>query len=184
MRYLPVALIGIAVVVGIRTLTGSGSSDTVPTSVTATTASAQQDDHLAAYSLEVGLLAANIEEALAQAASINVDWDNSYTDYQTTVNRLDALAADVTALANQFRDEPPEGAAVRIHRAIQDSLGKLWEAALVMKQGLESTDSGELRRSGLLAFETAGFEISLLADRMVESLDGSVSVVDPPASSG
>ena len=40
-----------------------------------------------------------------------------------------------------------------------------------MQEGLESTDTGETRRAGLLTFETAAFEFGLLAGQVATAVE-------------
>ena len=124
------------------------------------------------YADEISLLALDVADAMDTGRQINDGWDSGSLEYDAAVQQMGVLVSRVSVLpARLARATPPQGISTRLHQGLAGSLTAFISAAEAMQEGLESTDTGETRRSGLLAFETAAFEFGLLAGQLTTAVE-------------
>ncbi|MXZ68562.1 MAG: zinc ribbon domain-containing protein [Acidimicrobiia bacterium] len=159
-------------VLGLRTLTSRDSSTEGPEPTVETTAVQSDVAALEFYAGEISLLALDVAEAMDTGRQINDSWDSGSLEYDAAVAQMNALVSQVSVLpARLARATPPQGISTRLHQGLAGSLATFISAAETMQEGLESTDTGETRRAGLLAFETAAFEFGLLAGQVATAVE-------------
>ena len=159
-------------VLGLRTLTSRDSS-TEPREPAVETTSLQSDAAaLGFYADEISLLARDVADAMDTGRQINDGWDSGSLEYDAAVEQMGALVSRVSVLpARLARVDAPRGISTRLQQGLAGSLSSFIAAAETMQEGLESTDTGETRRAGLLAFETAAFEFGLLAGQVATAVE-------------
>ena len=159
-------------VLGLRTLTSRDSSTQEPEPTVETTAGQSDVAALEFYADEISLLALDVVDAMDTGRQINDGWDSGSLEYDAAVAQMNALVSQVSVLpARLARATPPPGISTRLHQGLAGSLATFISAAETMQEGLESTDTGETRRAGLLTFETAAFEFGLLAGQVATAVE-------------
>ena len=159
-------------VLGLRTLTSRDSSAEEPAAVVETTPLQSNGAALEFYADEISLLALDVADAMDTGRQINDGWDSGSLEYDAAGQQMGALVSQVSVLpARLARVTPPRGISARLHQGLASSLTTFIAAAETMQEGLDSTDTGETRRSGLLAFETAAFEFGLLAGQVATAAE-------------
>lgn len=159
-------------VLGIRTLTSRDSSTEEPEPMVETTAVQSDVTTLEVYADEISLLALDVADAMDTGRQINDGWDSGSLEYDAAVAQMNTLVSQVSVLpARLARATPPPGISTRLHHGLAGSIATFISAAETMQEGLESTDTGETRRAGLLAFETAAFEFGLLAGQVATEVE-------------
>ncbi len=161
-----------ALVLGLRTLTSRDPSAAEPAPVVETTSLQGDGAALEFYADEISLLALDVADAMDTGRQINDGWDSGSLEYDAAVQQMGALVSRVSVLpARLGQVTPPLGISTRLHQGLAGSLTTFIAAAETMREGLESTDTGETRRAGLLAFETAAFEFGLLAGQVATAAE-------------
>jgi len=161
-----------ALVLGLRTLTSRDPSAAEPVPVVETTSLQGDGAALEFYADEISLLALDVADAMDTGRQINDGWDSGSLEYDAVVQQMGALVSRVSILpARLDQVTPPLGISTRLHQGLAGSLTTFIAAAETMREGLESTDTGETRRAGLLAFETAAFEFGLLAGQVATAVE-------------
>ena len=136
------------------------------------------------YAEDVSLLALEVADAMATGRLINDGWESGSLDYDSARRQMRDLVAQVRIFpARLGRATPPPDVGSRLHQGLLGSLNGFITASETMLEGLESTDTGETRRAGLLAFETAGFEFGLLSDQVATAVE-ELRSAPPPAGDG
>ena len=162
----------VALVLGLRTLTSRDSTAEESEPVVETTTIQSDGAALEFYADEISLLALDVADAMDTGRQINDGWDSGSIEYDAAVEQMGALVSRVSVLpARLARAIPPVGISTRLHQGLAGSLTAFISAAETMQEGLESTDTGEIRRAGLLAFETAAFEFGLLAGQVATAVE-------------
>ena len=171
----------VTLVLGLRTLTSRDSSE-VPEPVVETTSVQRDAAALQFYVDEISLLAVDVADVMDTGRQINDGWDSGSLEYDAAVQQMGALVSRVSVLpARLARVDPPQGISDRLQQGLAGSVASLVAAAETMQEGLESTDTGETRRAGLLAFETAAFEFGLLAGQVATAVEETASSSTPDA---
>ena len=161
----------VALVLGLRTLTSRDSSE-APEPVVETTSVPRDAAALQLYADEISLLALDVADAMDTGRQINDGWDSGSLEYDAAVQQMGALVSRVSVLPTRLaRVATPPGINTRLQQGLAGSVASLVAAAETMQEGLESTDTGETRRAGLLAFETAAFEFGLLAGQVATAAE-------------
>ena len=161
----------VGLVLGLRTLTSRDSSE-VPEPAVETTSVQSDAAALEFYAGEISLLALDVADAMDTGRQINDGWDSGSLEYDAAVQQMGALVSRVSVLpARLARVATPPGINTRLQQGLAGSLASFIAAAETMQEGLESTDTGETRRAGLLAFETAAFEFGLLAGQVATAVE-------------
>ncbi|MDE0375898.1 MAG: hypothetical protein OXK16_08060 [bacterium] len=161
----------VALVLGLRTLTSRDSSE-APEPVVETTSVERDAAALRLYADEISLLALDVADAMDTGRQINDGWDSGSLEYDAAVQQMGALVSRVSVLpARLARVATPPGINTRLQQGLAGSVAALVSAAETMQEGLESTDTGETRRAGLLAFETAAFEFGLLVGQVATAAE-------------
>ena len=161
-----------ALVLGLRTLTSRDSSEEETEPVVETTSLQSDLATLELYADEISLLALDVADAMDTGRQINDGWDSGSVEYDAAVEQMGALVSRVSVFpARLARATAPPGISTRLHQGLSGSLTSFISAAETMQEGLESTDTGETRRSGMLAFETAAFEFGLLAGQVATAVE-------------
>ena len=168
----------VALVLGLRTLTSRDSSE-APEPVVETTSVQRDAAALQLYADEISLLALDVADAMDTGRQINDGWDSGSLEYDAAVQQMSTLVSRVSVLpARLARVDAPQGISDRLQQGLAGSVTSLVAAAETMQEGLESTDTGETRRAGLLAFETAGFEFGLLAGQVATAVEETAPAPD------
>lgn len=159
-------------VLGLRTLTSRDSSTDAVEPAVETTSLQSDAAALEFYADEISLLALDVADAMDTGRQINGGWDSGSLEYDAAVEQMGALVTRVTVLSARLaRVDAPPGISTRLQQGLAGSLASFIAAAETMQEGLESTDTGETRRAGLLAFETAAFEFGLLAGQVATAVE-------------
>jgi len=159
-------------VLGLRTLTSRDSSTEAVEPAVETTSLQSDAAALEFYADEISLLALDVADAMDTGRQINDGWDSGSLEYDAAVQQMSTLVSRVSVLpARLARVATPPGINTRLQQGLAGSVAALVSAAETMQEGLESTDTGETRRAGLLAFETAAFEFGLLAGQVATAVE-------------
>ena len=169
-RFLLIMIVVIAILfLGFNTLR---SRDEEQTESSTTTSTAPDDSVLRSYVDQISVLADGVAELKATGRRINDAWDDRIADYDTTLDRMNALVSRAGVLPDRLSVmEPPEGADTVAHQRMIGSLSTLASAAEGMMTGLESSDSGEARLSQLTRFEASASEFGRLAEQVKRSME-------------
>ena len=175
-RLVLIAVVLAALVLGFRTLTDRDPVVEEPAPAVDTTSLQSDLADLEFYAEDVSLLALDVADAMATGRLINDGWESGSLDYDSARQQMRDLVTQVSIFpARLGRATPPPDVGSRLHQSLLGSLNGFLTAAETMLEGLESTDTGETRRGGLLAFEAAGFEFGLLSDQVATAVEEMLS---------
>ena len=132
-----------------------------------TTVAAVEDAALRSYVAQISVLANDVADLRVTGRLINDAWEDRSEDYDTTLERMNALVSRVVVLPDRLGAvEVPDGADAAVHQRMIMSVSTLASATEGMLTGLQSSDDGEARRIQLTRFEAASAEFGNLADQV------------------
>ncbi|MCY3540110.1 MAG: hypothetical protein OXH10_09695 [bacterium] len=177
-RVLPVILVIVALVLGVRTLISRDQTvEVVPSSTVATTPT-ETVQALTFYADRISDIALEVADARTRGRQINDDWDRGRADYEQTLQAMNDLVFQIGLLPVQLNTtDPPASLSDHFHQGLVDSLNEMIASARTMQEGLQSTDTGETRQAGLQDFESATFEFALLSDQVTAAAE---ELSEPP----